>query len=417
MSTSWRPTCDRTCRPSEARRRGARGSPVPLPGGHLAARRRRPARAHARRGHQLAGGHPAPRGGRRAGGVRPLLELVPQDLLPDPGRPRGRDRPEGADEASDQRQLLRHPAEGPHAKFPQPMLGPGSRGRSSWAPTTRADARGLGTAGRALRPRVDGAAPIVAISEGFADTVTTTGSGTGGRCWRRVRCRSCCRTTNSRPTGRRCSSEWTPWFWRGSATSSRSDTAGRIRIAAKVTPARSSIEIELSYARLAVEAGVPLLGDMPRVPDPERRVRRHALRRSRRVPRRRGRSPRGEMGRVAGARGGHPGRTRASRPPDASDRDRTRIDAGHASRGTRRGRQLPPPGRAGSGGGVRPVAWAPHGVVEAIEMPAAAAFVLGVQWELHEEWRADESMFGIWRAFVGAAARRSEDRDVVEASR
>jgi putative glutamine amidotransferase len=69
------------------------------------------------------------------------------------------------------------------------------------------------------------------------------------------------------------------------------------------------------------------------------------------------------------------------------------------------------------GEGIRAVAWAPHGVVEAIEMPAAAAFVLGVQWELHEEWRADGAMFGIWRAFVRAAAQRSEDRDVIEASR
>ena len=69
------------------------------------------------------------------------------------------------------------------------------------------------------------------------------------------------------------------------------------------------------------------------------------------------------------------------------------------------------------GEGVGAVAWAPHGVVEAIEMPAAAAFVLGVQWELHEEWRTDEAMFGIWRAFVRAASRRAEDRDTVEASR
>lgn len=69
------------------------------------------------------------------------------------------------------------------------------------------------------------------------------------------------------------------------------------------------------------------------------------------------------------------------------------------------------------GAGVRAVAWAPHGVAEAIEMPGAITFVLGVQWELHEEWRTDEAMFGIWRAFVRAAARRSEDRGIVEASR
>ena len=46
------------------------------------------------------------------------------------------------------------------------------------------------------------------------------------------------------------------------------------------------------------------------------------------------------------------------------------------------------------GEGIRAVAWAPHGVVEAIEMPGASAFVLGVQWELHEEWQDDEAMFG-----------------------
>ena len=37
------------------------------------------------RGHQLARGHRAARGGGRAGGLRPLLELVHPDLLPDPG--------------------------------------------------------------------------------------------------------------------------------------------------------------------------------------------------------------------------------------------------------------------------------------------------------------------------------------------
>lgn len=69
------------------------------------------------------------------------------------------------------------------------------------------------------------------------------------------------------------------------------------------------------------------------------------------------------------------------------------------------------------GEGIHAVAWAPHGVVEAVEMPAASGFVLGVQWELHEEWRADEAMFALWRTFVSAAARRSRDRDAVEAAR
>ena len=62
------------------------------------------------------------------------------------------------------------------------------------------------------------------------------------------------------------------------------------------------------------------------------------------------------------------------------------------------------------GEGVEAVAWAAHGVIEAVEMPGAPAFTLGVQWELHEEWQDDERMLGIWRAFVDAAARRAGDR-------
>ena len=42
------------------------------------------------------------------------------------------------------------------------------------------------------------------------------------------------------------------------------------------------------------------------------------------------------------------------------------------------------------GRGLVATAFAPHGTVEAVEMPAAAAFVLGVQWELHEEWQDHE---------------------------
>ena len=62
------------------------------------------------------------------------------------------------------------------------------------------------------------------------------------------------------------------------------------------------------------------------------------------------------------------------------------------------------------GDGLEAVAWAAHGVIEAVEMPDARAFVLGVQWELHEEWQQDDRMLGIWRAFVGAACRHAEDR-------
>jgi len=63
------------------------------------------------------------------------------------------------------------------------------------------------------------------------------------------------------------------------------------------------------------------------------------------------------------------------------------------------------------GQGVEAVARAPHGVVEAVEMPGVAAFVLGVQWELHEEWQDDERSLGVWRAFVEAAAERAYARE------
>jgi putative glutamine amidotransferase len=62
------------------------------------------------------------------------------------------------------------------------------------------------------------------------------------------------------------------------------------------------------------------------------------------------------------------------------------------------------------GTGLEAVALAPHGTVEAIEMPSSRAFVLGVQWELHEEWQDDERSFEIWRTFVSDARRRMEER-------
>jgi putative glutamine amidotransferase len=62
------------------------------------------------------------------------------------------------------------------------------------------------------------------------------------------------------------------------------------------------------------------------------------------------------------------------------------------------------------GTGLKAVAWEPHGTIEAVEMPGSAAFVLGVQWELHEEWEGDDRMLGIWRAFAADARRRMEAR-------
>ena len=67
-----------------------------------------------------------------------------------------------------------------------------------------------------------------------------------------------------------------------------------------------------------------------------------------------------------------------------------------------------------TGTGLEAVAWAPHGTIEAVEMPGSPSFVLGVQWELHEEWQDDERMLGIWRTFVADAHRRMAEREEVE---
>jgi putative glutamine amidotransferase len=54
------------------------------------------------------------------------------------------------------------------------------------------------------------------------------------------------------------------------------------------------------------------------------------------------------------------------------------------------------------GEGLRATAVAPDGVVEAIELDGRP--VLGVQWELQEEWRVDPRFAGVFTWFVGAAA-------------
>jgi putative glutamine amidotransferase len=54
------------------------------------------------------------------------------------------------------------------------------------------------------------------------------------------------------------------------------------------------------------------------------------------------------------------------------------------------------------GDGVVPVAWAEDGVVEAIEL-AGDAWVLGVQWELQESWKADERFLAVFADSVDAA--------------
>jgi putative glutamine amidotransferase len=63
------------------------------------------------------------------------------------------------------------------------------------------------------------------------------------------------------------------------------------------------------------------------------------------------------------------------------------------------------------GADVEAVACAPDGIVEAIELPARD-FVLGVQWELQEEWQGDSGGLAVFESFVAAAARRRSARSL-----
>src|SRR6185503_14076124 len=128
------------------------GRALPVPGGHLGARRHRPRGRHPRPGHQLARGHRAARGGGHAGGVRPLLELLPQDPLRHPRGPRERDRAQGADRASPVGQLLRHPAEGAALQVPAAGAGAVGGGLEDGRRRLAAERAGrLGTAASLMR--------------------------------------------------------------------------------------------------------------------------------------------------------------------------------------------------------------------------------------------------------------------------
>ena len=170
-------------------------------------------------------------------------------------------------------------------------------------------------------------------------------------------------------------------------------------------------EIELSYARLAVEAGVPVLGVCRGC-----QVLNVAF----------GGTLYGDLAEFPEGGADHPGAkweewrelVRATlggfaRPPHPSHPveiapgstlaaylgERYVVDSYHHQAIRELGR------------GLRAVAWAPHGVVEAVEMPEAAAFVMGVQWEIHEEWQDDDRVLGIWRTFAEAASRRGQERE------
>lgn len=63
------------------------------------------------------------------------------------------------------------------------------------------------------------------------------------------------------------------------------------------------------------------------------------------------------------------------------------------------------------GAGVTVTARAPDRVIEAIEVPAAAALCLGVQWELQESWQAPHDQLSVFALLVEAAAARRAARD------
>jgi putative glutamine amidotransferase len=58
------------------------------------------------------------------------------------------------------------------------------------------------------------------------------------------------------------------------------------------------------------------------------------------------------------------------------------------------------------GAGLRPVAWAEDKVIEAVELPGARGFVLGVQWHPEELIEQDPAALPLFEALVEAARRR-----------
>ncbi len=66
--------------------------------------------------------------------------------------------------------------------------------------------------------------------------------------------------------------------------------------------------------------------------------------------------------------------------------------------------------------GLRAVARAPDGVIEAVELEGNV-WGLAAQCEIHEEWRIDPRFLGVFRAFVDAAADGREERPDAATSR
>src|ERR687888_2204069 len=142
------------------------GPPLPVPGGHLPGRGNRPAGGHPGRGHQLARGRRAARGGGHPRGLRPLLELLHQDLLPDTRGTRERARPQGTDRAPRGRKLVRHPAQGAPLQVPPARARPVGGGLTDrWRELAAPRAGGLG-ASRALMPELPDSTTHLVVGAG-----------------------------------------------------------------------------------------------------------------------------------------------------------------------------------------------------------------------------------------------------------
>src|SRR5208283_3224154 len=104
----------------------------------------------------------------RAGSLRPIFKLVSKDLLPDPGRPGGRDSPQGADHAPAVGQLVWDPVEAAPREIPAVRARIlGRRVRCGRRPLGAADARGLGTTGRPLSMSLPKTSRYVVIGAGI----------------------------------------------------------------------------------------------------------------------------------------------------------------------------------------------------------------------------------------------------------
>lgn len=59
------------------------------------------------------------------------------------------------------------------------------------------------------------------------------------------------------------------------------------------------------------------------------------------------------------------------------------------------------------GEGLRAIAWAQDGVVEAVDAPGTAGWFLGVQWHPEDTWAGDPVQLAVFEALVAAAGTRS----------